>query len=373
MNSVVPISASEQRLEIASRWILKMDEGLTEADREGLKVWLAEHPQNTAELLDVAKIWDKMENLSRLADLFPADLFTHEPAAQDGQAHERARPALWTRRRFSTRSVVAAAASLVVVVTAAFLLLPELDLDSVVADRLLAQASAAHSYETAIGEQSTVVLPDGTVVILNTNSRISVAYSSAARVLQLHRGEIHVDVAKDLARPLSVVAGDRILQAVGTSFSVEITEDSEIELVVTEGKVVVGIRSPGDLSLGNRPMMVPPLLAQTDSNTVIAGEELLLGAPDAVITPVSAEELEVKLSWREGRLIFRGEPLEEALAEVERYTTIEFVFLDEDLKSRSVSGRYRAGDVEALLIALRLNFNITHEYSGADRVLLSSL
>lgn len=373
MNSVVPISQSEQRLEVASRWILKMDEGLTEADREGLKAWLAKHPKNTAELLDVAKIWDKMGDLSRLADLFPADIFTQAPAGRHGKAHDRPRPALWLQPWFSTLRVVAAAASLVVVVTAAYVLSSRLDPDGLVADQTLAQASAVHRYETAIGEQSTVVLPDGTVVILNTNSRISVVYSSDARVLQLHRGEIHIDVATDLTRPLSVVAGDRILQAVGTSFSVEITENSEIELVVTEGKVVVGIRLPGDPALGNGPMIVPPLLAQSATNTVVAGEELLLGAPAAVITPVSAEELEVKLSWREGRLIFRGEPLEEALAEVERYTTIEFVFLDEEIKKRSVSGRFRAGDVEALLIALRLNFNITHEYSGDGRVLLSSL
>ena len=81
----------------------------------------------------------------------------------------------------------------------------------------------------------------------------------------------------------------------------------------------------------------------------------------------------MKLSWREGRVVFRGESLEAALAEIERYTTVQFVFLDEDLKSRSVTGRFRAGDVDGLLVALRTNFNITHERSDDGRVLLSNL
>jgi transmembrane sensor len=154
---------------------------------------------------------------------------------------------------------------------------------------------------------------------------------------------------------------------------VEITQDQMIDLVVIEGKVVVGIHAPDDGQTPLSGILAPQLLVQLDANTVAAGEELILGAVEEAITPVTAEEIEVKLSWRDGRLIFRGEPLEEALAEVERYTTVEFVYLDEGLKSRSISGRYRAGDVDALLVALRLNFNIAYEYVGEGRVLLSSL
>jgi len=72
-------------------------------------------------------------------------------------------------------------------------------------------------------------------------------------------------------------------------------------------------------------------------------------------------------------LIFRSEPLEQALREVERYTTVEFVVLDESLKSKLLTGRFRTGDVETLLVLLRENFNIHHEFDGENRVLLSSL
>lgn len=380
MNTVVPISQHDDRLETASRWVLALDEGLSPSGCEELKTWLAEDPQNVSEFLEVAKVWDKTEDLKRLADLFPAGLFSHEQVGRD-----RASPAHRSRSGFGLGGI-AAAASLVLVVAAGFWLLLRLNIDPTSAgSKQLAEAQSVLNYETAVGRQSSAILPDGSKMVLNTNSRVQVVYSESARVLLLHRGEIHIEVTEDITRPLSVVAGDRIVQAVGTSFSVEITDQQHVEVVVTDGKVVVGI-SPADIRanvesstddtiFGHFSIAIPPVLAQSDTNTVNAGEELVLGTVDdvAVPVPVSADEIEVKLSWREGRLVFRSEPLEKALREVERYTTVEFVFLDEELKTRSMTGRYRAGDVDALLLALRANFNITHEYESENRVLLSSL
>ena len=102
------------------------------------------------------------------------------------------------------------------------------------------------------------------------------------------------------------------------------------------------------------------------------GESVILAAAGPLRKTLLSDDIEVELSWREGRLIFRSEPLEEALREVERYTTVEFVILDESLRTRTLSGRFRAGDVEALLLSLRVNFGITHEFDGERRVLLSS-
>ena len=347
MSNVVTISGDDERLEAANRGIVRVDEGLSDDDRQALEAWLAEDPKNLSELLEAARVWDGTENLSRLADLFP------QATARRGH-RPRLIPAI-------------VAAGLIVAIVSALFLLTDIFPDGP-EGQMPHITQSARAYETEVGEQSTALLPDGTVMVLNTNTRVAVSYTANARVLRLERGEIHIEVAEDLARPLSVMAGDRIVQALGTAFSVEITRDHKVEVVVTEGKVVVGIREAGQAQ-----EVAPPVITQSSSNTVKAGEELLLGAPEEAVTPVSAEDIEVKLSWREGSLIFRGEPLEEALTEVERYTTVEFVFLDEELKHRSVSGRYRAGDVEALLTVLRINFNITYEYSDDGRVLLSSL
>lgn len=363
-STVTPISRDEDRLEAASRWVLKIDGGLSSSDEARLKAWLAEEPRHTEVLLEVAEAWDKVDSLSRLAEVFPLSENGPEPA----------RPALWGRPRVLTPHVWAAAASALVAVMVGFVVLTDVALPGL--ERSRAPAAVAATYETAVGEQKTVLLPDGTEVVLNTDTALRVAYSRDARVLNLLRGELHVDVAEDLARPLSVIAGDKIVQALGTEFSVQITDEQHVEVLVTEGKVVVGVqpaRIRTTLEETELPMFVPPVLAQTETNTVDAGEALLLGAPNEVVTPVTADEIEVELSWKDGRLIFRSEPLAEALAEVERYTTVEFVLLDDELRSQTLSGRFRAGDIDTLLALLEANFQIGHEFDGDDRVLLSSL
>ena len=358
-SKVTPISQEDFRLETASRWVLSIDEGLSPSDETALRAWLAEHPRHAPLLMEVAEAWDKLDSISRLAELFPLPAESSRPA----RPLIKSRPQRW-----------AVAASVLLIVTTGIFLLADITLPGL--DRTRVSTIVAATYETVVGEQKTLLLPDGTEVVLNTNSRLRVSYSDRSRVLYLTRGEVHVDVAEDSARPLSVIAGDRIVQALGTEFSVQITEEQHVEVLVTEGKVVVGVQPAGIHPLpGNHEpdVLVPPVLAQTQDNTVDAGEALVLGAPDESVTAVSADEIEVELSWKDGRLIFRSEPLADALAEVERYTTVEFVLLDDRLKTQTLSGRFRAGDVETLLALLETNFRIGHEFDGDDRVLLSSL
>tara|TARA_R110002049_G_scaffold61408_17_gene163617 strand:+ start:4436 stop:5542 length:1107 start_codon:yes stop_codon:yes gene_type:complete len=368
MSGVIPITRDEARLEAACRWVLKIDEGLNANERKALRTWLAEHPSHSRALLDTAAVWDKTESLARLADLFPSEAATK-------QASSARRAALrWPGR-------LAVAASLMLIVIAGILLRPHFVATE--DENSVPMQSAA--YQTGVGEQKTVLLPDGSEVVLNTDSALAIAFTRNARVLQLTRGEIYVTVAKDPARPLSVVADNHIVQAVGTEFAVEITEDQHVQVVVTEGKVVVGIqpvsmkrsgRIRGAVSsrrVEGEAVVVPPLLAQVDANTLSAGEEMVLGEQAGTKKPVSASDIEVKVSWKDGRLIFKSEPLRQALDEVERYTEIEFVILDEDLNTRALTGRFKTGDVQTLLALLEANFGIVHEYDGDTRVLLSSL
>lgn len=355
MSNIVPISRDEERLEAASRWVVKIDAGLDAVETAALDAWLDEDERNRELLVEVAAVWDKTDTLVRLAALFP-----HETEAA------RMPHAGWFKQWLPN---FATAAVLVMLAIGSLTYIDERDVRSML--------TTTGDYATAIGEQKTVLLPDGSEVDLNTNSRLSVTFTPSERVLRLSQGEIFLRVAKDPDRPLSVLAGDKIIQAVGTEFLVEINDGQRVGLLVTEGKVVIGIQPP-DLS-GEMPVreaaFSPLLLAQLEGpegNIVTAGEAVVLTESEPMRSKVSADEIEVKLSWKEGRLIFRSEPLENALREVERYTTVEFVFLDESLRSRTLSGRFRAGDVEALLLSLRVNFDIVHEFDSESRVLLSS-
>ena len=101
--------------------------------------------------------------------------------------------------------------------------------------------------------------------------------------------------------------GDHIIQAVGTEFNVEITSDHSIELVVTEGLVVVGLmKAPLDTLPEDKPVELAPT-----STLVAGGEEAIIRHVKDTLQKIETEEIEtediaVKLSWRNGNIIFTG-------------------------------------------------------------------
>ena len=338
MSNVHELPERVDPLEEASLWLARIDRGLDAQGHELLRQWLAASPANAAVLLEVARVWDKTDVLARLADLFP---LPQQPG-----------------RKFA-RVTWAAAASV--------LLALSLALWALVATRPQPPPAPGQLYQTAVGVRSTIMLPDGSRLTLNTNSAVRVAYTNRSRMLMLDRGELFVQVARDTARPLTVRVGDRLVQAVGTAFNVRITEQQRIDLIVTEGKVIVGVTNAG---AARDPQVIPADLGSASSQTVAAGEQLRLD--DRSVKPLALEpsEVEVRLSWRGGNIVFRGEPLADALAEIERYTPVEFVIQDEDLKKIRVIGMFKVGDVEGLLQTLRQNFNIGHERVGDKEVIL---
>lgn len=342
MNNIYEFPRHDQRYNEASEWIAKLDKGLSAADQEALQKWMAADQENQAVLLELASLWDKMGVLSRLSDLFP------EAAS---------RPSRSRRVAFATAVLITAVAGIWTVIG----LSPD---DAPDVSQALFGPDSGTFYETAIGEQSTVQLPDGTQLVLNTNSRVRVHFKDEFRLLMLEQGEFHVEVARDATRPLSVFVGDRIVKAIGTAFGLEIASDQRIELIVTEGRVLVGVQQ----SLHGRTAEVSPSVA------VSAGEQITLGGPEEEdITTVSPEEIEIELSWRQGNLVFRGESLEDAVAEIGRYTTVEFVILDDDLKKVRIGGLYRVDDVDGLLATLRENFDVSSERTSDGKILLTSL
>jgi len=352
VSNVYEFPQRDKTYDQASRWCALMDKGLSAAEEYELQQWMAESDTNKKVLFEMTKLWDDMSVMSRLADLIP----------------ERS-----TRTPFRPASIFAVAASLLVAVIGGgwVYLSSNFDFQDRSAESLNYSAGALSNgvYETQIGEQSTIILVDGTQVVLNTNSRLEVSFTDEYRLLSLDQGEIHVSVAHDNKRPLSVIADNRIMQAVGTAFSVAITDDQKIELVVTEGKVLVGVH---EKSLVTDSVTTPPVLEST-SVAVAAGEELVLGSPGEDVVQVSMEEIEIRLSWRSADLIFRGETLEEAVLEIGRYTTTEFVIVDDDLKTQRIAGRFKAGDIDGLLATLRENFDIYHERTSDKQILLERM
>lgn len=356
--------AEELRLDQASDWIARLDRELSETEKGAFQRWLAQDHENSNVLMEMAKMWDKMDDLSRLSDLFPQSHTAAKSAANKTAVKKRQRQNHW---------VTGLAASLVVAITLSVIKFSGIDIADIYATVNKNDSSVIvmqASYQTSVGESKTINLPDNSKLVLNTNSFVQVKYTQAARLIELQRGEIHVDVAHDKSRPLSVFANGKIIQAVGTAFNVEVRNDL-VELIVTEGKVLVAKKE--NLSLNSDIETMAKRLPQ-NSMAISKGEKVdldLTTESTEHIIKLAPAEIAASLSWRRGNLIFRGESLEQAMAEISRYTNIEFELADElKLKNVHVAGMFKTGDVNGLLNVLNQNFNISAEKISTDKIIL---
>ena len=259
MSNIYDIDHSRKRMEQraveASTWIAKMDQGLGDAEADALRAWMRADPQNEAELLEMARMWDRMDALARLSEVFP-------------RASE-ARPAA-TRRGYHRFAIAATFA----VVLAGLMTLPAIT-NSSESETAPDRAFDVAAYETAIGGMSTIELSDRSEITLNTDSRAVVSIAPGRRIVNLERGEMHIHVAHDPARPLSVIAGGHVIQAVGTAFSVKVDASQRVEVLVVDGRVRVRAREPGTADFG--PLEAANVV-QHRSLLVTQGERVVLNA-----------------------------------------------------------------------------------------------
>ncbi|MFA5495891.1 MAG: FecR domain-containing protein [Porticoccaceae bacterium] len=324
----------------ASRWLARLERGLSPAENTAFQQWMMESRQHRQTLFAMAELWDKMDSLSRLSDLFPP--VTRKPPTLLGYA-----------------------ASITLIFTGVllgwFLLQPE-------GGKTLQGSLAGNGiYETSVGGHSLVNLPDNSKALLNTDSLIQAHYNDQQRYIVLERGEVHFTVTKDKSRPFIVHAGDKVIQAVGTAFNVKMSDDKVVALVVTDGQVAVADKIPPTVSLGPEP---PPILLSQDSPTVSQGEAAMFDASEIHIQKIAPEQIAVNLSWQQGNIIFQGETLEDAIREISRYTNIKFEIVDTEVKKVRVAGLFKPGDINGLLVTLYENFNISSQKIGEERILL---
>ncbi len=346
MSNVRSFCSNEQRLKEAGDWIARLDRGLTSDEQESLERWLSVDTKNREVLGRVLKVWNKAESLSRLSSLFP------KPASRS----ERYRPLLWS---------TAATLATVTIVSVAWVLAYRPAAPASIPGPPQTANDNRRIIETAVGERQVVTLADGSVINLNTNTLIEASYSAQRRHLVLHRGEASFDVAHDGDRRFSVHAQGNTVTALGTVFHLELSRNNGLELVVTDGKVMVDVpATTGSPATLPAPAARQPIL-------VSAGEELTFGTDNPVVRAIDPVDVKVRLSWHEGRVVFRGETMEQVEREIRRYSDVEFVYLDDGIRQEPVGGMYLEGELNEFLENLEANFNIQYQRIGERRVLLS--
>lgn len=350
MTNVYPLMNDDATFEQASQWIAKIDRELTPDEQRAFKIWLIQDNKHQELIIEMASLWDKMDALDRLAELFP-------DANKAGSAKYTKRNATFKVNKW----LMAMAATVLLALSIG--LFTDSPFES-----LTSGEQNFVRYETAVGESSTIYLPDNSKVLLNTNSVLLVRYTDDFRLLELKRGELLVEVAHDKTRPLSVVANNKVIQAVGTVFNVQMSSQ-KVELIVTEGRVIVGqIKSEVEPTL--KTLTIPITSLAVSKGEIATLDVNRHGQSKNKIRKIDQTTIAKNLSWRQGHLVFKGESLESAMVEVSRYTSVKFEIADEELKSIKIAGRFKTGDITGLIGALNNNFNIKTDRVNKNLVVL---
>jgi transmembrane sensor len=337
---------SRERAEsAAATWIARREcDDWSADDQVQLDAWIKTSTDNRVAWLRVSAAWQQASRLRALTTsvphgTVPARDDVHIPFFDSGGAAGMPSPTSSGKTLHRTHVRARALAGGVVLVAAA-----------IAAWYLL---RVGPSYHTEIGALQAVSLTDGSKVTLDTNTRIHVDVTQTERRVDLEHGEAYFEVAKDLARPFVVIAGDKRIVAVGTQFSVR-NERGEIRVIVTEGRVRVE-RGAGATM---RHMM------QLEAGSIARA------GPDAVLVedqPIA--ELEQLLSWRTGRLSFEDSTLADAVAEFNRYNTRRIVIVDPAVAAIRVGGSFRATNIDAFVRLIASDFPITATRQGQEIVL----
>jgi len=296
----------------AAEWHVRLGERpVSAAALEQFRIWRT-RPGNAEAYARVEALWRGAGTLAGDPDV--------QAVTQAALKASRPRP-----RRSLTRRALPAAAVLVPVVAAALVLafwLPSRDV-----------------YATDVGDQRVVRLDDGTRIQLDTDSRVRVRYADAERRVVLERGQALFMVARDPARPFRVVAGAAEITALGTVFDVR-RETAGVRVTLVEGAVAV---VEGDPDRARRWRLAP-------------GQQVRTSRPDP--RPVAVDAA-AETSWSQGRLVFRGAPLREAVAEVNRYLPEKIELAAPASEDVPVNGVFASGDREAFVSAVSDLFGLT--------------
>jgi transmembrane sensor len=191
-------------------------------------------------------------------------------------------------------------------------------------------APAFGAIATRRGEVRRVTLDDGSTVMLNTETGVRVWYSGAERRVQLLYGEVYFTIVGDPRSPFLVDVGEARLSAEPGAVRIRSLDGGPLDVLVDKGKVLLrAARGTAPIVIGANMRMTLPSVG------IKPGGQPMMVTPDIVSR---------ELAWRDGKVAFEGERLDQAAAEFARYSRMRIDIADPALAAEPVSGLFSAAD-----------------------------
>ena len=310
---------SEQALDQAATWIARLRaDDVTAEHKDAFAKWLSTSAENRKAYDQSFALWEDLAVVGKL----PFEDFS-----------STSRP-VTPGRSFQFGSwPLSAAAVLLVFVVASLLIF------------------TTPTYQTEVGEQSTLTLADGSVLNLNTATSIKVSFSGDERAIDLIKGEAFFEVKSESARPFVVSACESTIIAVGAAFNV-LCEDGNMTVTVSEGTVQV---------------------KGTSGNSFLSAKEQVIRLDSSGLQDVRKVNTENVTAWRKQLHIYDGVPLSVVVADLNRYARQQIRVYDSDLANIEVVARYKMTERELTLNSLEKTFPLRVVTVSDDEIALLPL
>jgi transmembrane sensor len=216
-------------------------------------------------------------------------------------------------------------------------------------------------YATTFGEERSITLEDGSIIDINSHSKIRVRYSADERDVDLLEGQALFHVAKNPSRPFFVNSGTTQVRAVGTEFDVYQKLGGTVVTVV-EGRVAVLSRSETRFGeVDDLHQAVVPRTGKPDAPKLPTGGNppIFLSAGEQVlVTPLSMQKadrpnISIATAWTQRQLQFESASLSEVAEEFNRYNQRQLIIEDPTLYDFHISGVFSSSDPASLIRFLR--------------------
>ena len=322
MSKSEPAAPDVGRLQAASEWVQRLNESNEQSVADQWLRWCESDPLNLA----------AFEQMQRLWDAFPVvrDRRLHSPPTTHRLKHPSG--LIW----------LAASVVLGVGLIGWFVSRPEIQV-----------------LDTSIGELSQINLSDGSHIDLAPDSRISTHFTLTGRDVQLERGQAFFAVAHSARRQFIVHVANLTVTTLGTAFDVR-TGPSNTVVIVGEGRVSVA-----------------PVAAKT-AGASVESETLHAGAGQEVTFSKYAQRPSVRSidptgagSWRNGTLQFVGEPLEDVVGVINRYSS-RHVAVSPAFQQTRFTGTLSPQNIREWLSALEQIYDVKVADQGSNGIFIRS-
>lgn len=200
---------------------------------------------------------------------------------------------------------------------------------------------------TEKAQRANLTLSDGTHVLLNAGSTVKVPSRFDTELREVYmQGEAYFEVVSNPEKPFVIYSRNSRIEVLGTSFSVRsYDEDGQVRVVVKEGQVSL---TSADANNSEEATLAANEVGwyQLDTNTISTAE---------------VEDMQLYMSWRDGYLKFKNEPMENVAKDFERRYGVEVSFDDPEIKQLSLTAYLKSRSLQNVLDVIATSLDIRYE------------